>query len=155
MRLIYVDTTSNINGCPTLYRTVHGSAVVQGTTVDRSALPVLNPGESAVEVPAELLEFADAGALPPLPADTTVGRGILYRTERGTVIVLGVPVTDAEALAEMGRHGNGIPDYESAVEVPAELLRAVDVTALPLVELDPARPEFVVDHSRLPAAQAS
>jgi hypothetical protein len=69
----------------------------------------------------------------------------LYRTERGTIIVQGATVTDPTALAEMHRHGNGIPSHESAVEVPAELLRLVDAEALPLVALPADRPEFVVD----------
>lgn len=77
----------------------------------------------------------------------------LYRTERGTIVIQGTTVTDPEALAEMRRHGNGIPAYESAVEVPAELLRFVDVDQLPAVQLDPSRPEFVVD-APLPAAGA-
>lgn len=75
----------------------------------------------------------------------------LYRTERGTIVIQGTTVTDPDALAEMRRHGNGIPSYESAVEVPAELLRFVDVEALPAVQLDPDRPEFVVDAPIPPA----
>jgi hypothetical protein len=77
----------------------------------------------------------------------------LYRTERGTVVVQGTTVIDGEALAEMARHGNGIPAYESAVEIPAELLAYVDVDSLPLVALDADRPEFVVD-TPAPAASA-
>lgn len=79
---------------------------------------------------------------------STSGNGgcpTLYRTERGTLIIQGTTVDDPEALAEMARHGNGIPAYESAIEVPAELLRFIDIDALPVVELDPARPAFVVD----------
>jgi hypothetical protein len=94
MRIEYVGSTSNINGCPTL-----------------------------------------------------------YRTERGTVVIQGRTVTDPEALAEMQRHGNGVPDYESAVEVPAELLRFVDVHELPMVAFDPNRPQFVVDNPAVPAAR--
>lgn len=75
----------------------------------------------------------------------------VFRTERGTVVIQGTTITDPQALAEMARHGNGIPSYESAVEVPAELLRFVDIEALPLVELDPDRLEFVVDAPIPPA----
>lgn len=94
MRLHHIGTTSNVNGCPTL-----------------------------------------------------------YRTDRGTVVVQGRTVTDPEALAEMARHGNGVPADESAVEVPAELLRFVDVNTLPPVELDPDRPVFIVDNPAIPAAR--
>lgn len=45
----------------------------------------------------------------------------LYRTERGTYVVRGYVVDDAEALAELD-----LPAGETAVEVPAELLRQVD-----------------------------
>lgn len=75
----------------------------------------------------------------------------VFRTERGTVVIQGTTVTDPEALAEMSRNGNGIPAYESAVEIPAELLRFVDIDALPEVHLDPERPEFVIDAPIPPA----
>lgn len=42
----------------------------------------------------------------------------LYATERGTYVVQGWRVTDAEALAAMT-----IPGHEAAVEIPAALLR--------------------------------
>jgi hypothetical protein len=93
MRLQFVGTTSNVNGCPTV-----------------------------------------------------------FRTERGTIVIQGTTVTDPEALAEMRRHGNGIPAYESAVEVPAELLRFLDVDQLPEVVLDEERPEFVVNNPAVTAA---
>lgn len=41
----------------------------------------------------------------------------VYRTDRGTYLVQGYIVTDAEALAQAG-----IPPGESIVEVPAEVL---------------------------------
>jgi hypothetical protein len=41
-----------------------------------------------------------------------------YATDRGTYVVQGWKVTDGEALAELD-----IPDHETAVEIPAELLR--------------------------------
>lgn len=75
----------------------------------------------------------------------------VFRTERGTLVIQGTTVTDPEALAEMSRHGNGVPAYESAVEVPAELLRFLDVDTLPPVRLDPDRPEFVIDNAALPS----
>ena len=42
----------------------------------------------------------------------------LYRTDRGTLVVQGWRVTDGEALDAMD-----IPGHETAVEIPAELLR--------------------------------
>lgn len=47
----------------------------------------------------------------------------LAMTERGTYLVQGERVTDEEALAELGEHGNGIPDHETVVEVPAALMK--------------------------------
>lgn len=70
----------------------------------------------------------------------------LYVTDRGTLVVQGTTVTDPEALATMRAHGNGLPDHESAVEIPAELLPFVDVEALRKIAFaDQDRPEFVVD----------
>jgi hypothetical protein len=46
----------------------------------------------------------------------------LSATDRGTYLVQGSKVTDAEALAELATHGNGIPEHETVVEVPKELL---------------------------------
>jgi hypothetical protein len=41
-----------------------------------------------------------------------------FATDRGTFVVQGWKLTDAEALSQMD-----IPEHESAVEIPAELLR--------------------------------
>ena len=43
-----------------------------------------------------------------------------FATNRGTYVVQGWKVPDPTALAELGRRG--LPDHETAVEVPAELL---------------------------------
>lgn len=45
----------------------------------------------------------------------------LYETDRGTYVVRGYVVDNAETLAELG-----LPPGETVVEVPAELLRQVD-----------------------------
>ncbi|MFI9817560.1 hypothetical protein [Saccharothrix variisporea] len=45
----------------------------------------------------------------------------LYETDRGTYLVQGSRVTDEEALAVLKERG--LPDYETVVEVPKELLR--------------------------------
>ncbi|WP_026454414.1 hypothetical protein [Saccharomonospora iraqiensis] len=48
-----------------------------------------------------------------------------YATDRGTYLIQGEIVTDPEALAELREHGNGIPDHETVVEVPAALMTYV------------------------------
>lgn len=44
----------------------------------------------------------------------------LYRTDRGTYVVQGTRVTDSEALQTLQERG--LPDHETAVEIPAALL---------------------------------
>ncbi|RZQ59852.1 hypothetical protein [Amycolatopsis suaedae] len=44
-----------------------------------------------------------------------------WATDRGTFVVQGYRVTDDEALAALRERG--LPDHETAVEVPKELLR--------------------------------
>ena len=41
-----------------------------------------------------------------------------FATDRGTYVVQGWKIADAEALAQLD-----IPEHEAAVEIPAELLR--------------------------------
>ncbi|OLT46943.1 hypothetical protein BJF85_00270 [Saccharomonospora sp. CUA-673] len=45
----------------------------------------------------------------------------LYATDRGTYIVQGARVTDPEALATLRERG--LPEHETAVEIPQALLR--------------------------------
>lgn len=45
----------------------------------------------------------------------------LYRTDRGTVLVQGWKITDAEALGQLG----ALPEGESVVEIPAALVAEV------------------------------
>ncbi|MET8006477.1 hypothetical protein [Nonomuraea glycinis] len=45
----------------------------------------------------------------------------LYETDRGTIVVQGLRLTDAEALADL----RDILDGETAVEVPRELLTEI------------------------------
>lgn len=59
-----------------------------------------------------------------LGSTSTVGQcPTLYETDRDTYLVQGVKVADADALAELGKHGNGIPDHETVVEIPKHLLQ--------------------------------
>ena len=44
----------------------------------------------------------------------------LYATDRGTYVVQGYRVTDPDALAAL--HERGLPEHETVVEIPAELL---------------------------------
>ena len=44
----------------------------------------------------------------------------LYETDRGTYVVQGSKVTDPEALAAL--HARGLPEHETAVEIPRALL---------------------------------
>ncbi|WAL67168.1 hypothetical protein ORV05_05090 [Amycolatopsis cynarae] len=47
----------------------------------------------------------------------------VYKTDRDTYLVQGWVVTDEEALAELHKHGNGIPAHETVVEIPEALVR--------------------------------
>jgi hypothetical protein len=47
----------------------------------------------------------------------------LYATDRGTYVVQGSRVTDPEALATL--RARGLPDHETAVEIPVALLNFV------------------------------
>ena len=49
----------------------------------------------------------------------------LYLTDRGTYVVQGWRVTDPQALAQLD-----IPDHETVVEVPVDVVRAVRQAAL-------------------------
>jgi hypothetical protein len=44
----------------------------------------------------------------------------LYETDRGTYVVQGYKIDDAEALVTL--HDRGMPDHETVVEVPKALL---------------------------------
>ncbi|TDD10458.1 hypothetical protein [Nonomuraea diastatica] len=63
MKLRFLGSTSDDGQCPTLYETDRGTIVVQGDQVtDPEALAQLRdvlPGETFVEIPRELLRFAE------------------------------------------------------------------------------------------------
>lgn len=63
MRLTFLGTDSEDGHCPTLYKTDHGTIVVQGYKVnDPEAMGDvrdLAENETLVEIPRELLRFAD------------------------------------------------------------------------------------------------
>lgn len=45
----------------------------------------------------------------------------VYATDRGTYVVQGERVTDPEALAAL--HARGLPEHETVVEIPRELVQ--------------------------------
>lgn len=50
-----------------------------------------------------------------------------FATDNGTFVIQGWRVTDPDALAEL--HRRGMPDHETAVEIPAALLRHLPATS--------------------------
>lgn len=50
-----------------------------------------------------------------------------FATDRGTFVIQGWGVTDPDALAELRKRG--LPDHETAVEIPAALLRHLPKTS--------------------------
>lgn len=45
----------------------------------------------------------------------------VFATDRGTFVVQGERITDADALATLRAHG--LPDHEDAVEIPAAMVQ--------------------------------
>lgn len=91
--------------CPNVNLSDHGTYVVQGYIVSPGHL--LPASEAVVEIPLSLLpELVEAD-----PRDG------LSLTDRGTILVRGTQITDAEALAELD-----LPAGENAVEVPLSVL---------------------------------
>ncbi|QYC43372.1 hypothetical protein Nocox_28940 [Nonomuraea coxensis DSM 45129] len=72
MRMRFLGSTSEAGACPTLYETDRGTIVVQGLEVtDAEALADLRDvlaGETAVEVPRELITEIARRVLPSGPA---------------------------------------------------------------------------------------
>ena len=98
MRLTFLGKETQAGGSPTLFATDRGSYVVQGWKV--AGQPV------SVEIPQRLVGY--------LLPDTQLG-AVLSDTGRGSFVLTGAPVTDAEALSQMS-----IPGYETCVEVGRE-----------------------------------
>lgn len=46
-----------------------------------------------------------------------------FRTDRGTYVVQGWRIDDTEALAALAERG--LPDHETAIEIPAALVQAI------------------------------
>jgi hypothetical protein len=47
----------------------------------------------------------------------------VYATDRDSYLVQGAKVLDATVLAELRQRGNGIPDGETVVEIPVDLVQ--------------------------------
>jgi hypothetical protein len=140
MRITFLRETSPTNRtCPTLYATDRQTFLVQGKRITDAAIASafsLGIEEDVVEVPARLLqEVAEDMIFPEPRAEGTalalvraVPRGTsassMSATSRSTFVVRGITVTDPQALAEMD-----IPDDETAVEVPRELLAGIRADA--------------------------
>jgi hypothetical protein len=67
----------------------------------------------------------------------------LYETDRGTIVVQGLQLTDLEALADL----RDILDGETAVEVPRELITEIARRVLP----EPSATDFPTSDSTPPA----
>lgn len=112
MRLILLRSTcGDTRSCPNINATDRGSYVVQGYLVaDHAALA---PGESAVEVPSSLL---------PELAGRDAAHDAIRRTGRGTFLIRGRIIVDAEALRELN-----LPAGEAAIEIPMSALPTLEV----------------------------
>ncbi len=108
MRLILLRSTcDDTRSCPNINATDRGTYVVQGYPVAPHA--ALAPDESVVEVPSSLLpELA--------------GRQLGHDTGRGTVLICGRTLVDAEALRELD-----LPAGEAAIEIPVGDLPELEI----------------------------
>ena len=98
MRLRFLGKETQGGGSPTLYVTDCNSYVVQGWKVEGR--------NDSVEIPHRLLTHVEAG--------TYLG-ALMVDTGRGSFILSGRAVTDAEALSQ-----TDIPGHETCVEIPKE-----------------------------------
>ena len=96
MRLRFLGKTTQGGGSPALYATDRDTYVVQGWKVAEE------PGQ--VEIPHRLLAYLERG--------TCLGARLID-TGRGSFTLAGLPVSDAEAWAQMD-----VPGHETCVEVP-------------------------------------
>lgn len=96
MRLRFLGKSTQGGGSPTLYATDRNTYVVQGWKVEGQ--------DESVEIPHRLLKHIESG--------TYVG-ALMADTGRGSFVLSGQPVADAEALSQMD-----IPGHETCVEVP-------------------------------------
>lgn len=96
MRLRFLGKSTQGGGSPTLYATDRNTYMVQGSKVEGQ--------DESVEIPHRLLKHVESG---------TYLSALMADTGRGSFVLSGQPVTDAEALLQMD-----IPGHETCVEVP-------------------------------------
>ncbi len=116
MRLILLRATCDDGRtCPNINATDRGTYLVQGYLVAGLDLGGHMPGpsESVVEIPSSLL--------PELATDDPT-HGPVRRTDRGTFLVCGRLVVEAELLHELN-----IPAGEAAVEISISALLELEV----------------------------
>ncbi|MGH3938946.1 MAG: hypothetical protein ACRDTG_09985 [Pseudonocardiaceae bacterium] len=116
MRLIFLRSTCEIGRtCPNISITDRGTYMVQGYLVTDLDLDsdFLAPGELVVEIPSSLLPEL---ACEKKPNDS------LHRTDRGTILVRGHTVVDADALRELN-----LPPGEAAVEITISALPELEI----------------------------
>lgn len=114
MRVTFLgkDPSSQDDECPSLYDTDRGTYLVQGWKVADASLP---PGQACVEVPQAVMGHLAKSSQLNIPANGQTAPEVSL-TGRGTYLVHGRVVTDAEALEAMD-----IPAHEDVVEVPLTL----------------------------------
>ena len=105
--------------CPTTYDTSTDRMVVQGYAPS-GINPLAGAGHQTIEVPTELsgntgdrLAAADR-----LPTAQGAGVGSVLATDQGTLVLTGLKVADAEALAQLN-----LPDDEFAIEIDPRTVR--------------------------------
>lgn len=109
------SSCGDTRSCPNINITDRGTYVVQGYLVTDLGMTgdLFSPDKSVVEVPSSLL--------PELTGVETSG-GEVRRTDRGTVLVRGRTVVDAEVLRELN-----LAVGEAAVEIPISALPELEI----------------------------
>lgn len=122
MKLRFLGKNSTPGDSPTLYASDQDSYVIQGWKVLANDLLMqldIPAGHTVVEVPTELFEHLTKDGL--ASGDIkTFKSPIMLVTERGTCVVQGPEMRDAEALSQMR-----LPDYEDCIEVPTSSITAL------------------------------
>jgi hypothetical protein len=121
MQLMFLGKDSQPNQSPTLYATDRDSYIVQGWIVTAPEILVMiavADDQTIVEVPAKLMTYLTKDGLSSKVAN--LAHPIVHVTAAGNYIVMGVRVTDREALGQMD-----IPDHETCVEVPKSAVAAL------------------------------
>lgn len=117
---ILAGTSSCTDGsCPTTYDTPSQRMVVQGYAPEGTS-PFAGAGHQSIEVPNELFHNTRDRLIADdrMPINPTTGTGAVLATDRGTLVLTGMKVTDADALTQLG-----LPDDEFAIEIDSSMVR--------------------------------